>query len=497
MAFPQTTPPSPHVILRTFDSRESRGNRRIRRSDRGVRAFIGGVGALLFTPAAFGGGLGLSTFPPAPGADPSGLVLECVDAETGREVLVPDARVTRSGSAFEVRIPHQDYVSVQVHGVEPGRLRVELRPLRQSPNEASAEGLLEGWQPFQRDSVTAGAVFRSLSSGDLVWLDPSLFISPWKDEIDVLGPRQVPSNLVLPRQTVDLPLGSLELNKPRYRLPLKAGAGNRLVAVQGEARVSDLLPLFQGGGSGSGLEILDRLKFTRVGLTSEWFPSPGEAVRETIETALDLKAGHQVSTSAAPFAGDVLLAAMTDLAGDREILIPTDLKLGDSRRAVSLSTPAQNLGRGRLVAGIAISRPADPNAPEGDPRRRRGARISAVLADRAGKIVQLPVFPAVQDSVSDFVRRAPETVAVQGRAGGLSALLVEAEDRPISMVYLLPRAGTVSVSLKELGGGLERIQGLEVRRYEFDGSFEGGRIDGETSLRRLTRFTRSTARKLP
>jgi len=442
-------------------------------------------------------GLGISTQPVVAGGDPGNLKVDVRDALSGAPLLDAEVRVTRVGAQFQLRVSHAGYIPVLIFGAESGSLKVDLRLSKKMVSSASAEGRLEGWQPLRRDTVTAGAVFRSLSSSELVWLDPSLFISPWKDSIDVLGPRQIPSNVVIPEQTVDVPLSSIRLNKPSYRLPLQEGVESRLVAVQGQARVSDLLPLFQGGNSGSGLEVLNQLRFTRVGLSSELRAEPGQALRESIETVLDLKPGHQVTASAAPFSADVLLAAITDLSGDRSTLIPTDLKLAQANSSVWLSAPEGMMGRKRMVVALAMSRPQDPNAPEGDPRRRRGAQISAVLSDSAGKVVRLPSFPALQETLADFPRTAPDSVGVRGRSGGVGYFTLDSENETLGVAYILPGAGSTRLRLEDFGVDLRSVQAMDLRRFEFYGEFRPEAIDGETVLQRLARFTRSGARRLP
>ena len=71
---------------------------------------------------------------------------------------------------------------------------------------------------------------------------------------------------------------------------------------------------------------------------------------------------HQVTVDAPPFPADVMVAAATDLSGDRQTLIPTDIKTAMSAdhpgqiQTVSLSAPSQNLGQSRGVISFAVPR---------------------------------------------------------------------------------------------------------------------------------------------
>ncbi len=391
------------------------------------------------------------------------------------------------GQAVLVRA--SGYVPFAILGVSAGRLRVYLRSQVQAA-EVIVTGRLGGFPARSgSDRVQAGFVFRALSVFDLVQFQFNQIISPLRDTIDVFGSREIPANLVLPDQQVSIPFSSIHLNKPDYRLPLHAGVETRLAAIQGEIRSGDLIDLFVGGGK-MDFGALNLLKMTKVGLTD--VHAPREGVRENFETRFALAPKHTVSARAAPFPADVVVAAAVDTNGDRQALVPTDLKTaakaGQQVRPVRLMGAGSELAGERVVAALAIA--------------ESGKRLSGIAEMGVGDSVTLPEFRRVNE-LADF-STAPGLVQLSGVEGGLASLTVQKRlppdsegkprvGEPLAVVYALPRAGVQSVAFGRLGLSVAEVGRFAVSEFELGAAFDPARIDADRALDGLKRFTRAMA----
>jgi hypothetical protein len=324
---------------------------------------------------------------------------------------------------------------------------------------------------------------------DLVQFQFNQIISPLRDTVDIMGPRQLPSNLVLPDQRVRIPFSTLHLNKPDYRLPLQAHVPVPLAAVQGEMKSGDVINLFMGGGKFD-FGALNILKFTKVGVTD--LADPRDGIRENFDATYPVAPRHNVTTRSAPFPADVVVAAAVDTHNDRNRLVPTDLKTaaraGEQAKAVRLSSAGPELAGPRVVAGLAIG--------------EEGKRLSGVAVIGAGDQVQLSEFRPV-NRLEDF-QSAPAAVSFAGMVGGLSSLVLsrrlppDSEGKPqvgeaMATVYALPRAARAQVGLSSLGLNPAEVGRYAVHEFELEQGFDSSRVDGERALHGLKRFTRSVA----
>jgi hypothetical protein len=303
-----------------------------------------------------------------------------------------------------------------------------------------------------------------------------------------MGPRQVPSNIILPPQDIFVMFTTISLNKPTYRLPLLPNREVRLAGIQGQALVDDLLPAVQNGGGKISMDILNKLRFTRVGLTSVL--QPNGDFQQDVDASVTLSPKHQVLVSQPPFTCDVLVAAMTDLSGDRQTLLPTDVKVAVSAsnptqiNTVSLTAPAQPLGAARDVVTVALT--------------DKGHKLSGIVTDSAGKVVRPGEFLPASDLPD--AQELPDSVTVAAPLQGVGAVVFETgatsvqgkHTRAAWMVYTLPSAGTVAIPAKDLLAG-SPIGKYSVVQLEFDKNFSEKALDGRTIMRKLQRFTRSSA----
>ena len=373
-----------------------------------------------------------------------------------------------------ITVEKEGFQKVSVVGVEQGELSISLK--RQPDNRTVvASGNVTGWPKRPNKSwVQVGLVFRSLSAFDLLSFDADSLISPLTDTVDVLGPRQVPSNLVIPPQDVYVFFSSFWIEKPLYRLPLQHSEPVRLAAVQGQVMVEDLMGLSNNNGQVS-LEFLNKLKTTRVGLTDALFPT--QDFRKDFNADYQVSPYHKVLLTNPPFTSDLIVAAVTDVNGDRETLLPTDIKAGmtlenQNLRTPVLSAPVTSFGKKDVVA-IAV-------APE-------GKRITGIIVDQAGKTVQPGPFALVEERPS---LNTVSTIDVRAPASGFSTLVFET-DYPVWTVFVLPAVGQVSVPTAAVDATVSRYS---VSDFHFGAAFNEKSIDGTILLKSLEKFTRASAR---
>lgn len=400
-----------------------------------------------------------------------------VDVELGR------------GLDWRVTARHPGYASTSVLGVQPGELDLYLKkappPAAETPVQS---GRMPRWQIGSNSYIYAGLVFKALSASDLLGFDSRTLVSPIKDTIDVLGPQQVPSNFVAPRQDVPILFGSVRLQKEVYRLPMAPSPSQRLVGIQGQALVSDLLGLIQGGGRPS-VDLLNKLKFTRVGVSAPFALEPGQAppTRE-VDASTPLQPLFNVVSQAPSFASDLFVVAATDLTTDRSELMPTDVKLARREedglapaKRLSLAAPATPLeGTTSWILSVATV--------------GQGKRLTGVLtqAQRGTNITPEPFLEVEQ--AQDFTS-APEQFELApagGRVGSTlrSLVLLGREHAPLAYVFVLPGTPAARVSRQALSGEAE-LEGFDRLTLEMETALLERAIDGTSAMAGLRRFTRA------
>lgn len=479
--------------------------------------------ATLLLPSAQAGSLGFSI----ENGDPSSLQVTVLDEQTLAPVVDAQIEVNSLGNASTssgdwvaadtlkaVTVSKPGYVTMTIAGVRGGHLTVHLKRLEISVAEVIASGTVGGWSmpahvQSPRESgdsgepgalakpIALGLVIRSLSGLDLLDFTLQSVVSPLNDTINIWGDREIPSNLVLPPQSIPLLIGSAKVNKLNYRLPVPSGISSRLGVIQGKMMSNDLISIGQSGELS--LSSLNKFEFTRVGLAAT--VTPNSDFRQDVSADTALSPTHSVSVTAAPFAADVMVAAFTNLYSDRSVMVPTDLKtpisaslsvgpLADATTSVLLKSMAPLQGSTREIVGIALS-----------PDNRK---IAGVMVEQASAQLQLPTFlptPELADSL-----RLPATIRLPAAKQGLSSALFEAPrpkagptppgsaTYPVWMVMSLPEAGALSISTQTLGTNAASIRSISLATMEFSPDFDETRIDGLTAIQGLRRFSRVNAK---
>lgn len=390
-----------------------------------------------------------------------------------------------------VSVEMAGYAGVSVVGLQSNEAQFFLRPSGEAREEAIVSGAFTGWLPFvpSTNLVRAGLVFQSASALDLLYFNAGSFISPLYDEIDVFGRHRVPSNLVIPKQDIFLPIGSVTLHKPLYRLPVPAGVTTRFAGVQGEIAVSALLPAL--GGGRMTVDLLNRLKFTRVGRSDSF--TPRGDMKKDFEATVNLTPRHEVTVRIPPFDGNVLAVALTDVTGDRQELLPTDVKVGYN---------SENPGR---VTKVQLAAPVGANGANQDvvilAIGQKGTRITGQIVDRAPSRVVTGEYLMTPEARN--IQALPEELNLSAVSRGIGALIFEraigeqVSSSPRSgveqvwTVFVLPAAGAIRVPTAPIRGALQKGRYSQVQ-LEFGSSFNERSIDGAKILGELERFTRTT-----
>jgi hypothetical protein len=386
-----------------------------------------------------------------------------------------------------VTVAKAGFAAISVAGIDNANITFYLKALPKAVAQPLLSGNSSGWEPAANSSlVYAGITFRSLSVYDLSSFQAEGLVSPLKDHIDVMGDREIPSNLVLPRQDVRVSIFTVHLDKPKYRLPLTAGRETSLVLLQGNIPAKTLMDAAQNGGESAYLDVINKLKMSRVGLGSPFTPT--KDATQDVTSTIALAPKHQVTPATPPFSANVLAAAVTDTVGDRTLLVPTDVKIsakaGEAVKAVTLAAPSQAFGKTQNVITLA--------------QDTKSNRVSGIVSAQAGKTLAPGEFLNVAPLAS--LPSLPATISVTAPSHGLGALVFnslpakgDAASFPVWYAYALPGAGPQSFSTAPLAG-LKKLSDYSSLQFEFDAKkIDLQNLNGRDAMTGLKRFTRATA----
>lgn len=251
-----------------------------------------------------------------------GRVLAELTATVGHAVAaISDADLSQ-GVSITAYAPGYSVLSMTENTAH--RVSLELLQLR-SDDYAILGGLMNGFDSND-DSGRAvlGVAGKAFVVDDLVELDLGSFISPLKDTIDVMGERQIPSNIALPDQSVSYILFPVHLNKPTYRLPMLMGTSSRYFAMSGTVSVSDAISALK---SNKPWDLINAITFSKAGVTAPILAGPGSNVRFDLSSDLPLtedfhlKPGRNLSQNSSK---RLAISVLQPVAG---VFVPTDLKL--------------------------------------------------------------------------------------------------------------------------------------------------------------------------
>lgn len=388
----------------------------------------------------------------------------------------------RSPAPKTVTVTGVGYATLSVVGVETGAMTAYLHPIATNVQTVLSTGTINGWTGVGEDTsiAHAGLVFQTVSALDLLNFQISNFVSPLKDKIDlgIIGKKDVPSNIVIPKQDVSYSFFTITLDKPNYRLPIPAGQTLGLTGVEVAAHVDDLVTFAQN--KQYNVSILNKIEFQRIGVTAPF--TANKDIQNNVDASQTLTPAHTVTIAKMPpFQADVIAASFTDQNGDKSMLVPSDVKAiystvdGGDPQSVTLGSPQSTDASKRAVAAVAVA--------------GKGLQLSGVLISSAGQQVQAGEF--LNTEALPQGQALPTNVAARAPSEGVSATIFET-DQPVWYVYTLPVAGTVNIPTAKLSAIL-KISRYSVNQMEFDG-FNPKSVDGNGIMSRLQRFARSSAK---
>lgn len=393
----------------------------------------------------------------------------------------------------------EGYQRFSLVGVQTGQIAVYLKPLRNTLGASTQlTGELRDWEMpssgfLGAKTIAAGIVFPVLSANDLMRFDPSLLISPERDTIDVMGPRRIPSNFVLPPQDVAVSIVPIHLEKPAYRLPVRPLLPLQLTGIQGEIGVSDITNGLGGSGKIS-LEILNKVKMKKLGTSTLLTPPQSGQLRTDLRAPVKLSQRHSVRVSQVPFPADVLVAAVSDLDDKLEAMVPTDLKLAISRESGATSGsqvlvgPTRPIGKAEHLIAIALS----------EDYRNLSCIIAARVANSNPSLKQTSLGSTTEfnqfltpHSLTD-APELPESLEVSTLRQSLTFLTIEA-DSPEWIIGILPSTGSLRIPTRKFAT-TQPPKGLSLYQLDFGPAFDENLIDHRTQLTQVKRLTRSHAK---
>ena len=391
-----------------------------------------------------------------------------------------------------VRVSRDGYTSVSVIGLPAtGDLTVFLTPYLSSAETIIYSGQFLNWNVEPRSkNVHSGAVFKTLSTFDLFHVNPDSFMSPIMDKIDVRGEREIPSNIVFPKHIVKLPfpLGSLNFDKPGYRIPIRSHYQDSLTGVQLKMTATSLIKKVIGGGD-MGMDMLNIANFTNVGWADPSSYSDPNSI--DFEANIALAPKYRVRIESPDFTNEVLLASFVDLTGSGERLIPTDLKsiqfqTGNRIRTAEadLAGPVQPIGQKNQILALAI--------------KGEGERVSAVLVDPVTRFSNSNTFlPGM--ALPQTMPAVPTSLEVSTIESGLTVLTIERKIQALALevapsdqlekIIILPTAGKELVDLSQID--TDGVTNLAVTHIDFGPNFDPESIDGTLLMKDINRFARA------
>lgn len=230
----------------------------------------------------------------------------------------------RTRTPFTVTASRPGFTTLTLLNQAPGVVEMRLDEQPDERDFAFFNGRVTGFPPgVGSGNLEMGIFLPAFRPESLMNFDPQHFISSYEVKIDVFGEREVPGNLVLPRQTKRYGLIPISLSKPDYIMPLPRGLNAHMGAMVGNVGISGAVDAIKKKDF---LATINLTNFTHIGWTSRRVDVRGN---ETF----DVHAGQEVAAQAVtaqlggvPERLDAVAVTLFDVAGDGEDFIPLDVK---------------------------------------------------------------------------------------------------------------------------------------------------------------------------
>jgi hypothetical protein len=195
-------------------------------------------------------------------------------------------------------------------------------------------GTTKDYQGVRKDGkIDFGLVLPVLKRDRFFFFNVTDVISPSMDYLEAYGQHAIPSNMAFPDQKENYSIFPVRINKPTYRIGVRAPGLHRVVAGHGRMPFKDTIKAIRDGASM--FDLLNRIQFHSGGMAQVNVGSRGGKVDISMNQ-MEYAAGPSIS--APRFASDKRMVAVTLHQNGNE-LIPADVKAfgsGEQKQLKSL-----------------------------------------------------------------------------------------------------------------------------------------------------------------
>lgn len=229
----------------------------------------------------------------------------------------------KSGKAFTITAYTNEFGSFSLMDNKTNSVEISLQPITRGPSHSFLQGKLLGFPPgYGQGELEIGMFIPGFRGESLLDFDPQLIISSYKVEIDVFGKRQVPGNVVMPRQRKRYGIIPFSIEKPEFIMPLSNGFTAHMSGIVGALPIGGAVDAIKEKDF---LGVLNLTNLTHIGYTERMTVRGNERFDVQANTQLESKAVKAQLTGVAPKL-DAISVSLFDPANDRQDYIPMDVK---------------------------------------------------------------------------------------------------------------------------------------------------------------------------
>lgn len=250
--------------------------------------------------------------------------------------------------------------TVTLFGITQNNVEIALQPLPKENIFAFLEGRITGFPSgYDKKTLELGVFMPAIRPDSLLNFNLSDFISSFTVELDLYGKRDVPGNLVFPKQEKRYAGFPVNLDKPEFIMPMMIGTEAHMI---GSVGAIDLSTAIKAMKSRDYISMFNNTNLTNVGWTRR-FPVTGAE-------SFDIEAIHSLRKDAVtttvrgvPDNQDLVAVSMFDPEGDKGDFITLDvkslaadqIKSGAGSLKLSLLNERKRLDRYYVFAGVTKS----------------------------------------------------------------------------------------------------------------------------------------------
>lgn len=245
-------------------------------------------------------------------------------AQTDTSGAVSFTNGALQGQALPITASLPGYTTVSLFNNSDNSVAITLVKNPDARDYGFMRGRLSGFPAgYGWDKIEAGIFIPATGMDAFVNFDIQNFISSYIVKMDIYGQRDIPGNLVMPKQKKFWGFIPIDLNKPDFVMPLPAGLNAHMAGIVGAAPLGDVMGAVQNGDF---LQTVNLMNITHVGWTTNRVNVHGDenfdvAANQAIEP-------RQVTAKLnnVPKQLDAIALSLYDPSGDRGDFVATDVK---------------------------------------------------------------------------------------------------------------------------------------------------------------------------